>query len=80
MHTLPIANEGEKPRAAAINGQLRVEALQAQNVEEGLDRFIRHFKDLEPVAATFCVEPGVHWERRWAFYVQQGSRRYQLAS
>jgi hypothetical protein len=35
--------------------------------------------DLEPVAATFWVEPGVHGEHGWAFCVKSGSRICQLA-
>jgi hypothetical protein len=56
QHTLPPANEGDKQRAFAVNIQIRTEGLQPQNVDKGLNRFIRHFKAAEPVAATLGVE------------------------
>jgi hypothetical protein len=58
--------------------RIRAEALAAQNVDKGFDRFIRYYKENAPIADTAWMETGCHGEFVWAVYAQ-GSHRCQLA-
>jgi hypothetical protein len=37
-------------------------AIQAQSIDKGFDRFVRHFKTERPVASTFRVQEGLQSE------------------
>jgi hypothetical protein len=71
---LPLANPGAKQGAMATDMLIRSEALQAQNIDKGLDMFIGHFKPGLPVAAMPYVGDVLHKEFGWAVYMQQGNR------
>jgi hypothetical protein len=59
-----MARQGEK--LAGESGRQAAQAANAQNVANG-------FKPNQPVAATLCVEEGLHKEMGRAVFVQQGN-------
>jgi hypothetical protein len=75
---MPFGRSSLRQGAAAANAQIRAAWVQAQSVDKGFDRFIRHFKPERPVAVTLWVEEGLHNEMGRAVYVQQGNRTWLL--
>jgi hypothetical protein len=80
QHTLQPVNGNDKQMVMAVKTQIGAEGLRAKNVDKGFNRFIRHFRSLEPIAAALWVEDGPYGEFDWAGHMQQGSRRCLLAA
>jgi hypothetical protein len=57
---MSLTDESSRQSAASANAQIRTAGLQAPNMDKEFNRFARHLKAEQPVAATLCIEEGLH--------------------
>jgi hypothetical protein len=72
QHQLAPTSE-ERRRGQAANIQIGGCARQSQNMDQGFDRLVGHFKPIQPVAAALCVEEVLDREKGRAVFMQQGN-------
>jgi hypothetical protein len=78
QHRLALAPEMRR-RAYAFNLQIRGCPLQSQNVDNGFDRYIRHFGPAQTGTVTPWLKERLYGAKGRPVFTQQGTHRCYLS-